>query len=260
MRFCTISSGSKGNMVYIETEETKVLLDVGISLREANIRIDNKDLDIDFNDIDAIIITHEHSDHVKFLGTFLKRTKAVLYINELSFNNLSHTVKNSLDDIKVKFIEENTKYKIKDLEILTLKLSHDSANIFGFIFIENDKRLAYITDTGFLPIQYINSLKDLDALIIECNHDITMLMESGRPLELKHRILSPKGHMSNHICLQILLSVLNERHKIVMLAHLSQDCNSVDLVQSDVIDEVNKIINTKIEIASQFEASKIYQI
>lgn len=258
MKFCTISSGSKGNMVYIETETTKVILDVGISFREANIRIQEKD--INFEDIDAIIISHEHSDHVRFLGTFLKKTKAVLYINELSFNNLSYTVKSTLDNIKVKFIEENKIYKIKDLEILTLKLSHDSANIFGFIFIEGNKRLAYITDTGFLPLQYINILKDIDALIIECNHDITMLMESNRSLDLKHRILSPKGHMSNHICLQILLSILNERHKIVMLAHLSEDCNSIELVESDVINEAKKICNTKIEIASQWEASNIYQI
>lgn len=258
MKFCIISSGSKGNMVYIETDQTKVILDVGISFREATNRIEDKD--INFDDVDAIIITHEHSDHVRFLGTFLKRTKAVLYINELSFNNLSNVVKNSLDNIKVKFIEENKKYRIKDLELLTMKLSHDSANIFGFIFIEGQNKLAYITDTGFLPIQYINILKDIDAIIIECNHDITMLMESNRPLELKHRILSPKGHMSNHICLQVLLAILNERHKFVILAHLSEDCNSIELVQQDVIDEINKISDTMIEIASQREASRIYQI
>ncbi|MCK9470564.1 MAG: MBL fold metallo-hydrolase [Bacilli bacterium] len=258
MKFCTISSGSKGNMLYIETKQTKVILDVGISFKEATNRINNKE--IDFENVDAIVISHEHSDHVKFLGTFLKKTKAILYINELSFDNLSNTVKNSLGDIKVKFIEENTKYKIKDLEILTMKLSHDSANIFGFIFINDDKRLAYITDTGFLPLQYINILKDIDALIIECNHDITMLMESDRHLQLKHRILSPKGHMSNHICMQILSTILNERHKIVLLAHLSEDCNSIEIVQRDVIDEVKKISNTEIEIASQYEASELYQI
>ena len=87
-----------------------------------------------------------------------------------------------------------------------------------------------------------------------------MLMESNRPLELKHRILSPKGHISNHICLQILLAVLNERHKVVMLAHLSEDCNSIEIVQRDVIAEVNKISNVKIAIASQYEASNIYEI
>lgn len=258
MKFCTIGSGSKGNMVYIETKEAKVIVDVGISLRESNRRI--TDMDIDFEDVDAIIISHEHSDHVRFLGTFMKKTKATLYINELSFANLPVYVKQSLGDIKVKFIEENKKYKIKDLDLLTLKLSHDSSNVFGFIFINDDKRLAYITDTGFLPLQYINLLKDIDGLIIECNHDIQMLMESNRPLELKHRILSPRGHMSNHICLQVLLSVLNERHKIVLLAHLSEDCNSVDIVEEEVINEAKKLYDTKIQIAAQYEASEIFEL
>lgn len=258
MKFCTIASGSKGNMVYIETKEAKVILDVGISLRESNKRV--ADMDIDFEDVDAIIISHEHSDHVRFLGTFMKKTKATLFINELSFANLPISVKQSLGDIKVKFIEENKKYKIKDLDFLTLKLSHDSANVFGFIFINNDKRLSYITDTGFLPLQYINILKDIDGLIIECNHDIQMLMESNRPLDLKHRILSPRGHMSNHICLQVLLSILNERHKIVLLAHISEDCNSIEIVENEVINEAKKLFNTEIKIAAQYEASKLYEL
>lgn len=258
MKFCTIGSGSKGNMVYIETKETKVIVDVGISLREANKRI--YDRDINFEDVDAIIISHEHSDHVRFLGTFMKKTKATLYINELSFANLPVYVKQSLGDIKVKFIEENKKYKIKDFDFLTLKLSHDSANVFGFIFINDDKRLAYITDTGFLPLQYINILKDIDGLIIECNHDIQMLMESNRPQELKHRILSPRGHMSNHICLQVLLSVLNERHKIVLLAHISEDCNSIDIVENEVINEAKKLYNTEIKIAAQYVSSNTYEL
>lgn len=258
MKFCTIASGSKGNMLYIETKNAKVLLDIGISLREATKRVEDKD--INFNDIDAIIISHEHSDHVRFLPTFVKRTNAIVYINEASFNNISYSIKSKLDNINVKFIEENKKYKIKDLEIYTLKLSHDSINNFGFIFVEGNSRLAYFTDTGFLPLKYVEIIKDVDALIIECNHDITMLMESSRPANLKQRILSQNGHMSNQICLQILLSVLNERHKIVLLAHLSEDCNSYDLVERDVIAEAKKICNTPIEIAMQYEASKIYEI
>lgn len=260
MRFCTIGSGSKGNMLYIETKSAKVLLDVGISLKEANQRIKDKDLNINFDDIDAIFISHEHFDHVRYLATYLKHTNAVLYINENSFRNLGVTVKSKLDGLKVKFTEENKKYTINDLEIYTLKLAHDSVNNFGFIFVEGNSRLAYFTDTGFLPLKYVNLLKDIDALIIECNHDITMLLESNRPADLKQRILSPNGHMSNQICLQILLSILNERHKIVLLAHISEDCNSIDIVNNEVIAEAKKICNTPIEIASQYEASKIYEI
>ena len=87
-----------------------------------------------------------------------------------------------------------------------------------------------------------------------------MLMESNRPLDLKHRILSPRGHMSNHICLQVLLSILNERHKIVLLAHISEDCNSIEIVENEVINEAKKLFNTEIKIAAQYEASKLYEL
>jgi len=259
MKFCTIASGSKGNMLYIETKKTKLLLDVGISLKEAKKRVLDKN--IDFSSIDVILISHEHSDHTRYLPTFLKQTNAKLYINKSSFLNLPDTIKYKLDKVTVNFIEENTKYVINDdLEIYTLRLPHDSVNNFGFIFVEGKSRLAYFTDTGYIPLKYVNLLKDVDALILECNHDITMLLESDRPAELKQRILSPYGHMSNQICLQILNSVLNERHKVILLAHVSEDCNSPDLILKDVILEAKKICNTNIEIASQYEASKIYEI
>lgn len=258
MKFCTIASGSKGNMTYIESNNTKILLDVGISLREAKNRTTTQN--IDFKNINAIIISHEHIDHVRFLPTFIKHTDAVLYISKLSFDNLNFKIKSELVNRRIVFIEENKRYKINDIDVLTLELSHDSAAAFGFIFIGNNKRLASLTDTGFLPVKYINILKEVDALIIEANHDVQMLMECNRPLELKHRILSPKGHMSNHICLQVLLNVLNERHKIVMLAHISEECNSIDIIQNEIIFEVEKIYNGEILIASQFEASKIFKL
>lgn len=258
MKFCVVGSGSKGNLVYIETDDVRVILDVGISLREAKRRIDVNE--IDFSKVDAIIISHEHMDHVSFLRTYLKHTNAVLYINELSFENLPYTVRRNLDNVKVRFIDANKIYKIKDLEIMTLELSHDSSNTFGFIFKNGNSKLGYITDTGFVPVQYIELLKDLDGLIIECNHDVELLMECDRPQYLKQRILSSKGHMSNHICLQVLLSILNEKHKIVLLAHLSQDCNSEEIVKEEVIKEASKKYNTKIKIAYQYEATKIYQI
>lgn len=258
MRFCTIGSGSKGNMTYIETKEVKVLLDAGISLRDATKRTEADE--IDYTHIDAVIITHEHSDHVKFLPTILKQTGATLYINQLSFDNLDQSIKEKISNIKIQFLEANKRYRICDLEFLTLKLSHDSANIFGYIFISEDKRLAYITDTGFFPIQYINLLKNIDALIIESNHDVTMLLESTRTWSLKERILSPQGHMSNYICQQILVNVLNERHRIVVLAHISQECNSVEIIENEVISEVKKVYQGDIFIATQNQALKLYQL
>jgi len=258
MKFCTIGSGSRGNMTYIETNEIKILLDAGISLRDAKKRtaIDN----IDYSNIDAVFITHEHSDHIKFLSTILKQTNATLYINQLSFEKLDISFREKLANYKIKFIEANKKYRINDLEVLTLKLSHDSANVFGYVFISDDKRLAYITDTGFFPIHYVNILKNVDGLIIESNHDVTMLLESTRSWYLKERILSPHGHMSNYICQQLLVNVLNDRHKVVVLAHISLECNSVRIIEEEVIHEVKKVYQGEMLIATQKEALRLYNI
>lgn len=114
MEFCVIASGSGGNMTYIRSESTKILLDAGISLPEAKRRTSDYGLDLD--DIDAILITHEHGDHVRFLPTVLKRTNATLFINRLSFDALPESVKIRLVDYRIKFIEENRRYRIRDLD------------------------------------------------------------------------------------------------------------------------------------------------
>jgi len=258
MRFCVIGSGSKGNMTYIETKETKILIDAGISMLSAKKRLFEEDIDI--SNISAVIITHEHIDHVQFLPTILKRTGATLYINEESYNNLNDDLKYNIPPVKIKFLEPDTRYQIKDLDFLTLELSHDSVNNFGFIFINENKRLAYITDTGFFPLKYVDIIKNVDGLIIESNHDVGMLLESDRPWYLKERILSPHGHMSNHICLQLLLAILNEKHKIVVLAHVSLECNSKEIIENEMIPEIQKVYNGEIVIAEQFRALKSYKI
>lgn len=258
MRFCIIGSGSKGNMTYIEVGETKILLDAGISLLSAKKRI--SDESVDLANIQAVIITHEHGDHVNFLPTILKKTKAALYINKDSYNKLDNAIKAQLPDVKIKFIKSDTRYRINDLDFLTLRLSHDSANIFGFVLIGNNKKLAYITDTGFFPLKYIDIIRNVDALIIEANHDIEMLLQSDRSWFLKERILSPNGHMSNQICLQLLLAVLSERHKVIVLAHISQECNSPDLIREQMYPEIKKIFNGEILLAEQNQALKPYKL
>ncbi len=255
MEFCIIGSGSRGNMTYIRTAKTKIIIDAGISLLDASKRVD-----FDLGDIDAVLITHEHTDHTKFLPTILKRTNAILYINKLSFDSLSLDIKMKVINYRIKFIEENKKYRINDLEFSTLKLSHDSANIFGFVIEAENKRLAYVTDTGFFPIHYVNILKSVDAIIIEANHDITMLLESDRSWYLKERILSPLGHMSNHICGQILEAVLNSRQQYVILAHISLECNSFEIIDTEIVQVIKKTYQGEIVMAEQFEATRLYQI
>ena len=254
MKFKVIASGSKGNMTYIETDEAKILVDVGISMREASRRTD-----IDFDDIDAIIITHEHGDHTKFLRTIAKKTNAIVYIHKAtleSYFNREHQEFN----LKVKYIEPNMEYDIKDLKFETLKLSHD-VPCLGFIFHHGDKSLGYITDTGFLPLPYIEKLRAVDSLVIESNHDVEMLYNSERDWRLKERIYSVKGHMSNYICGQILNTVVqDQRIRNVVLAHLSEECNNEEIAVDTILELIEGDYIPSILIAKQDVSMKLIEV
>lgn len=234
MKFSVLSSGSKGNMTYIETSQTKILIDAGISFKEANLRGN-----IDFSSIDAILITHEHHDHVSGLITMARRSRATIYVQEDTYNALKRKFKEKLIGLNVSIIEPNKKYLINDIRILTLRLSHDSVSCLGFILVDDEKSLAYITDTGFLPIPYIELLKNVDALIIEANHDVELLHNSNRPWMLKERIFSVAGHMSNYISGQVINTVLQaQRLKILILAHLSEECNTEELAIDTILASI----------------------
>lgn len=245
MKFRIIASGSRGNMTYIETEQAKILIDAGISLKEAE-----KRSDIDFSNLDAILITHEHGDHVGFLKTIASKTNAIVYIQK---DTLATVVRRNKYDmnLRVKYIEPNQTYAIKDLKFYTLNLSHDVLCL-GFIFNNNGRSLGYITDTGFIQLPYINLLKKVDALIIEANHDIEMLYNSDRHWALKQRIYSVKGHMSNYICGQILNTIIQEKRlQQVVLAHLSDECNTEEIAVDTILELINGEYIPKLFIAKQ---------
>ncbi len=255
MKFSVISSGSSGNMTYIEFRDVAFILDSGISLPNAKERTN-----IDFNKVKALFVTHEHGDHTKFLRTVSKKLDVPIYISKKSFGGLLKKDRDMIkEDCKVFFIEEDSHYNILGIDIYTLKLSHDAKSCLGFIFKEDGKSLAYITDTGFFPTNYLNVVSGVNALIIESNHDIEMLKESSRPPELIARILSPRGHMSNYICYQVLEKIADNIDTIV-LAHVSRECNSMECLARDVINPLKERYKGRIVVASQDEATELIEI
>lgn len=256
MKFQVISSGSGGNITYIESDKTRILLDAGITLKEFSKRVD-----IDLSTIDAIVITHDHGDHTGSLMPFLHKTNAVLYINKDVLEYLVKQKHFDFSGIKVQYIESNKKYLINDITIFTMELSHDAVNCNGFIFSSGKESLAYVTDTGLVPLVYMKLLSKVDTLIIEANHDIEMLNESNRPWFLKQRILSFKGHLSNITCGEVLNKLLEEK-KIsqVVLAHLSQECNKEEIAIDTVMSLIEGDYLPKFVIAKQFEALDLMDV
>jgi len=163
--------------------------------------------------------------------------------------------------IKVKYIEPNKPFKVKDFKVMALNLQHDSENCYGYIFTKQNQALAYCTDTGYIPVPYIDILRKVSSLIIESNHDVEMLMESNRPWYLKNRILSVKGHMSNKICGELLNKILDDcKLEKIVLAHLSEECNTEELAVDTVLENIDKENIPEIYVAKQWEALPLLEV
>jgi len=256
MRFQVLASGSAGNMTYIESKDTKILLDAGISLKEVARRGN-----IDFSSLDAILITHEHSDHISNLLTISKKIKCKIYMSKICYEKMIEKDPSKYEKLPIEFLNANEKYRIKDINFMPLELSHDSADCFGYFFVSCKESLAYLTDTGFVPIPYLSLLNKANSLIIESNHDIEMLQNCDRPWPLKQRILSVNGHMSNLMCGEVLNRILKENKlKNVVLAHISRDCNTEELAIDTVLAQIEGDYIPKIYLAKQDESLEFIEV
>ena len=228
MRIVVLSSGSKGNTTFIESGNTKILIDLGNSCKYVTDKL--KEIGVSPNEIDAILITHTHIDHVKGLKVFTNKYKTNVYI--------SNKMKNDLDYLEnYQLIEEII--NIKDLLINTIKTSHDTEESFGYVIESNKKSLVYITDTGYINEKYHKLLSNRNIYILESNHDIEMLHNGPYPLKLRQRILGDKGHLSNYDCSKYLSNFIGNNTKCIMLAHLSQDNNTPSIAYDTLIERLD---------------------
>lgn len=245
MKFCVLSSGSKGNCTYLETRNHKILIDMGTT----NKYIENSliELGINPNSIDIIFITHDHKDHISALKVFSKKHKVKVYTTAKLIDVLSSEIDKEI------FVEIVNKTFMDDLYIDIIKTSHDATDSIGFIFEDELSSLVYITDTGYLNKKYFSLLNNKTSYIFESNHDIEMLMNGHYRHELKLRILSDKGHMSNEMSSDYLVNLIGDNTKNIVLAHLSEDNNTEDLAYNTLFDKLNglNINNKNIIIAKQ---------
>ena len=190
MKITVLSSGSKGNSSLIISEECKLLIDLGTTCSYILNKLD--DLNIKPEEIDAILVTHIHSDHIKGLKTFIRKYKTTVYTTTKLLGLLEKEI--GKFDYCI-YDEEST--IIKDIKINIFKTSHDAGESLGFLIENNKKTLVYITDTGYINTRYHEMLKNKDMYIIESNHDIKMLVEGPYPYYLQARVRGDKGHLSN---------------------------------------------------------------
>ena len=223
MRVCNLGSGSDGNLTYIESARAKVLLDVGFSASEVTKRLAL--LQVAPEEIDAILITHEHLDHIKGLNVFASKYQIPVYIHTKGYYALISKLKN-ID--KIKFVQfDDLDFYIKDIQISNYCLSHDSEYCSGYSFVENSKKVSILTDLGYTNSEVLSKISGSTLVYLESNHDVDMLKNNPHyPLMLKQRILGRNGHLSNISAAEVIKKLVDSGTKQIMLSHLSTENNS----------------------------------
>lgn len=250
--FCPLASGSKGNCIYLGTDNTKILIDAGLSTKAIITRLEQ--INVDIADIDAILVTHEHTDHIQGLKVLAYKMGIPVFAN-------TETAKGIVDHFhdcpKFKIFSTGETFEFGDLEIHPFSIQHDTLDPVAFTIRTAQLKLGFCTDLGFVTSLVENKLRHCDYLYLEANHQPSMVHASSRPMIYKQRVLGRSGHLSNEACGNLLREIAHPSLKHVHLAHLSSECNSPE-VALKVIREIleNTGINLDMCVAPQEMISK----
>lgn len=249
--FCPLASGSKGNAIFIGTDQTKILIDAGISARQLEKKL--AEINVDLSDIDAIVVTHEHTDHINGLGTLGLKMGFPVFAN----SDTARAIYETLGDApKFKIFSTGERFEFGDLEIDPFSIQHDAADPVGFIVRTGSKKIGVCADLGFASSLVTSKLHDCDYLYLEANHQVSMVHSSTRPAVYKQRVLGRLGHLSNDQCAELLEEVMHPNLKHIYLAHLSSECNTPEvakMVISSMLSEQDA--NPEVSIAYQDQVS-----
>lgn len=236
MEVCVLASGSKGNVCYVKTKKHNILIDAGKNKKYIEEKL--KYIEVLPNDIDLILISHLHKDHISALETFIKKYPAKVCVTKKMYTELGN-----LKDYENLYLYEDS-IDLGDIEIKAIKSSHDSIDSRNFIIEEDDKSVVYITDTGYIRHKYFNQLLNKNLYLFESNHDIEMLMNGPYPEWTKKRILSDEGHLSNQSAGFYLSKLIGNETKKVILMHLS-DTNNKESIALATVGDILKEYNVE---------------
>lgn len=231
MKFSVLASGSTGNAFYIESEETRLLVDAGLSGKQIEGLLEQ--IGKSARDLDGILITHEHSDHVRGVGVLARRYQLPVYANEKTWEQLNKQIGSIMDEQR-RYLEVGEVLQLADLTIESFGTSHDAVQPMGFCFYDDHCKLSFTTDLGYVSEKIKNTIQGSDVYIFEANHDIEMLRTCSYPWSTKMRILSDVGHLSNEASGEALVDVLEGRGEYIYLAHLSKENNMTELARLTV--------------------------
>jgi phosphoribosyl 1,2-cyclic phosphodiesterase len=228
-----LASGSSGNSIFVRTRETSVLVDAGISARQLESQL--KLIDVSTASLSGILLTHEHGDHTRGLKVFCSKNPVPVFTNQLT----AHRLKENGLSTDWHFFSGGSAFALGDFTITPFSVPHDAADPVGFVLSNGTSSVAILTDLGYSTRNIVAAVRGVNAIVIEANHDEALLQnDTKRPWSVKQRIMSRHGHLSNQAAANLVAEVATERLRHILLAHLSEDCNSAELAQSAIREKL----------------------
>lgn len=243
--FTILGSGSSGNCAFLESDSVRLLIDAGFSGRQISERL--KAIDRDVSQIDAILLTHEHSDHIAGLKVLCQRHQIPLFCNRLTREALAAELPNYAG---WKIFSTGQSFALGDLIIDSFTIPHDASDPVGFVVQAGPQKVAFVTDLGYVTKLVLERVKDATIMVLETNHDLKLLQDDTiRPWSVKQRILSRHGHLSNEAAAEALPSLVTSNLERLYLAHLSRDCNQPALAHRTIQKKLDHLGARHVDVA-----------
>lgn len=244
LAIAVLGSGSKGNSVIVHDRNDALLVDAGFSMRQLLLRM--QEINFDPSMLRAILVTHEHQDHIKGLCAFANAYNLPI----LATNGTATEIYLKNDKLRnVKTFSSGQKFQFAGFKIQPFSIPHDAADPVGMVICKNDKKVGIATDLGRATEVVLERLRHCHSLFVESNHDFEMLYNSLRPMSIKQRIAGSCGHLNNKDCMKLLENVIQDYTQNIILGHISQDCNQYDLVEKHLKQNLTSISRLDIQTA-----------
>ncbi len=254
-RFCVLGGGSKGNSTFVESEKTRLLIDAGLSCKQLTLRL--REVGVEPETIEGIVITHEHRDHVQGVNVFAKKYHTPVYLNKAAYEARKPLFNKAAI---TRFFHSSEDFEINDMLISPFSIPHDAEDPIGLVLTHQGKRLGVVSDLGYVTRLVRERLRGVNSLVLESNHDVEMLLEGPYPWALKQRVKGKNGHLSNEESQKLLEEIFSSSQlKGVIFTHLSEMNNAVELVSASA----GKFLEEKgvcFDIASQNAVSRMMDV
>jgi len=262
IKFCSLFSGSSGNCLCVSTEETRLLIDAGMSgkrILEALCSVGEKP-----SDISAVLISHEHSDHIRGAGILSRKLDIPIYANETTWEAMAE----QLGPVKVenrRFFVTGEEFAIGDIAIKPFRIPHDAAEPVGFNFFSKDKKITTATDIGHITKELLLHFESSDLILLESNHDIEMVKVGPYPYNLKRRILGEHGHLSNEMAGKVIAYMAKQGTRKFLLGHLSRENNFPELAYQTVYNvlqenQINVGTDVELSVAMREKTGRVIEV